>query len=721
MILKTLLTTLIFSCFFIGNSVNSQNFNTQQKFWLYKIVYKTPSLKRNWSDFITYQGAFPTREVKIVKGGILNIQHLPDWDLIKKQILQNPDLLTIKFDEISKSSPGLIADASVKLTLWELYSILADGLSEEIPFSSHETAVYFKNKMVTTLPSVMKKGTDVKEKYLPVLYDILNPSLPVYQKSASLSKVKKVSIQSHKKVLDKWHQLVRKYVEDQSDKYFNILAQRSIYFKGQLLAAGEGSGSSGLLREFENKDGGGINTGTGKGIGLFTYDMLIKKEKLVPQFETTTNTGALKNEPTLIHLSLWGIDSNKKPLIVIENKDNSYLLFADYTSNEICPDPNASMGISYMDRIEEFEYEKIEKPLIELNKNNGLLAIFDRENRTKDQIAAKIKSLELEIDSINKLEEINETAISTRKSKIDINLKNLTNKESKLSDLQRKISGVYQNTDRSEKKLDKMKSALGKNVQPWTKQDSIYTFADGTQFNYHTQDLIIYTDSFSEPIKISLLAASFSLESERKDEVQLYINSTGGVKGKRLNEGIADINKSDTLLTKTFYFETDVFELHTSFTSQEKAIISGLTNADNKPSKTLTLNLLANGVDTVIHSNIQKDKQSYQTKNRLENYKRARRVDIEIIETSNAYQVNITGFADAGNTRLSKLPKTTRLQFANQAHRIQSLNPYLSSLRVLSAASELENILNLDLSGYQIFIYPLNKKLSVKELKEILK
>ena len=75
---------------------------------------------------------------------------------------------------------------------------------------------------------------------------------------------------------------------------------------------GEGSGSSGLLHEYEEVEDDETGTGTGKGIGLFTYKMLVKNNQL--ELSTTETTiPLLHDQATLLHLSLWGMDGLKSP------------------------------------------------------------------------------------------------------------------------------------------------------------------------------------------------------------------------------------------------------------------------------------------------------------------------------------------------------------------------------------------------------------------------
>ncbi|TLX72259.1 hypothetical protein E9993_18260 [Labilibacter sediminis] len=697
-----------------------QDFNAQQKAWLYKIVMKTPPLKRNWEEFFVYQGKLPANVDRYAVNGRIVTKVREKWDLIEDSIIVNPDILLIDYAGIRKTSPGLIADASVKLALWELYVILKEGYDQSPPFSINKTARYFHDELFKVLPSDLKKDGKVHKKYASSFYMLLNPSLPLNKKAGILSDIKKLPVSRQKAILEKWHHLVLEYVEKQSAIYFKNIVQDDTYFKGNLVAVGEGSGSSGLLSEYEKGGSEWIETGTGKGIGLFTYEMATKRGELTPRFESDVYINTLVAEPTLLHLSLWGMDSNKKPLILIKKDGKSYMLFADILSKEISPDPNKTKGISYLDRLVEFELKKITIPGEELNKSNGLLSIYQKEQSKKEVILGQIETLELEIDSLNKLESFNPQAKESRKEKIIVHLSNLTNKENRIKKLEKKISDEYRKIDQARSKLNEMQAVLGDDIQTWTKRDSVYTFSDGTIFNAFTQDLIFAEDSILKKVEVKLIAASFTLYIDQKDEVQMYVNTTGGVNRFSAKEDVA-VNKvgiPDTIFNQSFYFEPDEFDCGCALGSEYYDLFKKIGTAVANKEKEIKLVLKANGVESSESSVTKVNSSAYlnELSNKTE-YKNARRVDIEVVEESENYIFVINGYADAVNSRLSKLSHNNRSKYQKYYSQEQSLNIILSALRVSFALSELMRVAGLDLSEGVIQLIPLNQNISLSELR----
>lgn len=702
----------------IQTGVSSQQFKPQQKAWLYRIVSKTPCLKRNWDNYFTYKGGITeSTQVSYVKNGRTLSYHISLWDSIEQDIISHPHLLEVNWEKVSKSSPGLIADAAVKLAMWELYSNVKQGYVDVPAFGVNKTAKHIHQEMVKSLPKAMRGNGVVKEKYLPVFYKLINPSLNIGRKQKAFLDIKKVSLSEQERVFAKWHKLVNGYVNEKSEFYFSQLLGKQVYFSGHLLAAGDGSGSSGLLYEWESgEEGAEINTGTGKGIGLFTYEMRLRKEQLVPLYKTKTKIKTLKNEPTLLHFTLWGMDWDKKPLVVVKKGDKSYLL---YGSVEFSPDHQWKKGVSYVDRMADFKNRKIDFVVSELNKDGGLLAVYERERVLRDKIQVLIDVCNLEIDSLKEIENPSETAIKQRLYRNETNLSNLSDKERRLSDVQKKISVEYKKIDRAQKELGKMRDELGEFVQKWEKVDSLYLFEDGSQFNMLTQDLILFNDSNNtESIQIKLLPATYSIYSDTKDEVQLYVNATGGVNEYlKANEKTKEsIVKFDTLVNKSCYFNPDEFSLSSFFTVEELKMITGLNKLLHSKNKLLKLNLVAHGVDSVNHPYISKDRENYILKKDNVNYTKARRVDIKIIETEKHILVYIAGFADAGRTRLSKLPEAIKHSVVELNNKKQSLNPALSALRVQAVVKQIEKLLDVHFSKEGIYVSPLQRTITLDTL-----
>jgi len=718
MVKKSLLFIVVFCITILGHA---QELNPNQKAWLYKIVSKTPSLNRNWDEFFVYHAPKPNSFISYyTEDGHLTTKKIDIWPLIEDTIIKNPDILSIDLASVKNSSPGLIADASVRLTLWELYSNLKAGFEEDIPFTINPTANYFYKEMVKAFPENCKKNGEIRIKYRQVLFDILNPSHQLRTKIKSVDQLKKVSIQQKKNILDRWNRVVTTFVAKRTNEYFKYFAGEDIYYKGQLLAVGDGSGTSGLLNEFEPAGELDIETGTGRGIGLFTYKIKSRNSKLFPEEEGQYTFRELEEESILFHLALWGIDGRNKPLIRITKGGKSYILF-NALNGDLCPDKNFAIGMSYYDQIESFRQKEIIEREDDLQKDGGLLQIYNKEVAIRDEIKRKLDELGLEIDSLQKNDEVSELAIQNRKNKIDVNLSNLSDKEKRLVDLQRKISTEYSRINEGQKRLTKMKDDLGVNIQDWQEKDSVYYFTDGTEFNMRTQDLIFFKDSIQEDIEVKLIAASFSLKGERKDEVQLYVNTTGGVDDYKKRMAKSEKFQNDTVVRKTIYFASNSFKCTSILTpTEEMALSQIIIRLDSVPTKVF-FELTALGIDTVHHQNIEKDKKEYQSKKQEDKFRLSRRVDLLIVNMGDSVLIKVDGFTDAGNTNLNELTTGGQLNEMQWKTTKQTLNPLLSALRVNAIVQYIANSQNLSLNGAEVFVKPLERSFNIEKIDEIVK
>ncbi len=708
---------LVGICYWISSfTLFAQDITPQQKAWLYKIVKKTPCLNRNWISYFDYTGGI--HEEKIVNevgDTILHTYQVTLWDSVEQNIIRDPELLKIDWPAIRNSSPGLISNAAVKLSLWELYNQIRNGYEESPHFSSKNYSQIIYSEIIQSLPPRMKKGNQVKKKYLPVVFAIINPSLNIDRKIKSFETVGNVTLQEKRKVFDRWHQLISSHIEKTSQLYFNQLLGNKTYFKGALLAVGDGSGSSGLLDEKEGtEEGKEINTGTGKGIGLFTYKMKVRKDNLVPEYLSEIKLNALQNEPSLVHLTLWGMDWSKPPVVVIENGKKSYVLFG---TPEFSPNPDRVPGISYFDRMEDYRERKIKQVINELNKDGGLLSIYRKEEAIRNQIQFQIDSINFEVDSLRELGAISDAAIENRRFKNEVNLSNLTDKEKRLASLQRKISAEYNRIERAEKELDNMKAALGEEPQQWKKEDGLYLFEDGSIFNFKTQDLILSEDSLaSSQLHVKLLAATYSAYSDAKDEVQLYVNVTGGVDHYlgTLNQFYKKATFSDTLISRAFFYKPNAYTQSNILSDKEVHTLNELAKNITDKKLKVVFNLFAMGVDilnTPLPSKI-----NYTNKQNEANFKTARRSELSIIQKDDTLFIQVNAYADAGNTSLSNIHRKQNLQQLKTKY--QSLNPALSALRVLGILAELEKYLPIDINDEIIEVVPNQYKIKVGEVKK---
>ena len=654
----------------------------KQQAWLYRIVQKTPVLERNWGHFFRFdEGAF----IKVVYG-----QYKTDHDAITQHQIEFPESLQINYDSIALTSPGLISEAAIKLTLWELNEALKNCIyrPEQCPDSIYQ---YFSQPLQKVIPHKLNS-----KRSAAVLACVMHPSLPISIKIEQLSKRYKLDVSVQKKLLNKWRQLVTEYALTNSQKYFKLFSSGQSFDGITFLAAGEGSGTAGLLYETELNPEDSTKNWYGKGIGLFTYEVKTSKGQLRPLSQSTEQVELPAGKPSSLHVSLWGLNSSFKPMIIITNGSKSYHLFADFTSRELSADPTMGSGISHMDRIDQYQSKKIEPLLKDLQKEGSLGAILQKEYGVKAEIESNLSRLEAEIDTLQKEENPSQPAIDYRKKLIDTNLTNLTKKEHRITDLERKLSHEYSKIASAEKKLAEMQNLLGPKPQVWKKVDHQYFFEDGVIFDTQTQDLIFPVSETAVSLDIRLLSAGYTLEGQQKDEVQLYVSLTNAPANQ-------EIIKAEALhLQHTFFFYPDEYN---SFTPLPDSLITILKNAISNKKKQLFIQVtIAPLPDSLIHPTITAIR-SYPDRDRefkqpISSTGQNRKVVMDIHQHGDTLFITASGSTDVVPTRLSTVDPDIREQLGI-THSSTKNNVYLSALRAMGMIQNLFSSIEIEnLNGW---------------------
>ncbi|MBS2212010.1 hypothetical protein KEM09_11375 [Carboxylicivirga mesophila] len=509
---------------------------TQQEAWLYRIVQKTPALSNSWKEHFT----FNTEPFQRVQQGELK----SDFDAIFNYQQQFPESLQINYQAIKTSSHGLITEAAIKLTLWELNEELKACIYHP-DNRNHALWVQFSKPLIALLPKIKSKKQE------EAIKTVMHPSLPIFKKIETLEALK-LDAMEQKEVLNRWSQMVADYCQVRSQYFFSILSDGAHMVNTAFLAAGEGSGTAGLLYEEEINPNDSSQLWYGKGIGLFTYQLRTyqKSVRLKEHLSTTMQLPA--GQRVALHTSLWGLNSSFKPMLIITDDTISYHLFANFDTKTLSPDAHLGEGISHFDRIEQYRHKHIIEPLKELQADNSLTTIFNKELASKAAVEDEIHQLEAEIDTLLKYEPDNTNAISYRKRLIDSKLHILSDKEQRIRTLNEKLSKENRDIIQAEEQLKEMVELCGPNPQTWQKQGENYVFPTGVKFDFQTQDLIFPSHPSKRTLQIRLLSASYSLRGKQKDEVQAYVSLTNAAEPPQ-----PLLSELDT--TFSYYFHPDEY------------------------------------------------------------------------------------------------------------------------------------------------------------------
>jgi len=514
----------------------------QSKAYLYHTVRKSPILEQNIGRYIVFQG-----EEVILPSGEIN------YDSTEQEIINQPNLLAIYSQEISRSPKGLLAELANKMAIWELNNLLQSNRNNSLIKDGNATDYeLFEELLLTELPAQAKREKKDEIILNKRIEKLTNPTLTFKDKVAILDGFGSWTEEEKKQVVLAYNNAVNKWVAKRTHQIFTQLGGKADYFKNILTAAGDGSTTSGLFEEREKDERGRWNKGLPKAVGLFPYAPYIgikpnsKKKKsevlsmgyTIHEFEVARN-----GRETNIHLDVWGYNSEKQTTVVIKRGRKYYPLFGSSTTRFLSPDSAFGGGTTYYSLI-----AKVEQDIADLEeKVSGRRGI---DSQIKD-LEDKRDDKKLEIDKTEKeLNDIRYSTIITNNEKYKTNSQRKKRKKRQekvvqayntLKSIEKKIRQLKLDKEQIlyrkgllEKKTGEMYSLVGKSWVPYKENDGYFLFEDSTTFNILTQEFVFPSSDEDETegietFDVRLLAMPISHLSRSYDEVMLHINITDAI------------------------------------------------------------------------------------------------------------------------------------------------------------------------------------------------
>jgi hypothetical protein len=527
---------LVFTSFGQGD----ENLTSEEKAYLYHIVRKSPILENNIGRYLEYTGPmihFSNKEI--------------NYDSIETMIINQPELLFIRKSEIAKSPIGLLAEAANKMALWELNKVLMAkrlGEKELEPYLSKFAR--FEKIVIPLLPPAACKTMDNAYTYHPKIDNLLNPNLSFDDKTDMIAAFHFLNLEEQKQTLEALNSAVNAYVEQRTREIFHALGGRASYFKNVLLAAGDGSSTSGLLEEREKDEKGRWNKGLPKAVGFFTYQMKIepgdkkKKEHIEPiRFPGVDFKTIGSNYATNIHVDVWGYNAKKQTTVVIEKNGLTYHLFGSAETRFLSPDSTFSEGQTFQAVMNDLKRNKIDKlyemiygkkgfdywidyytkkrtdKLLEISKNEKMLSDMRMSTITTSSKAKKKKGSDPLVQT--------NSGRKARKERQEL----LVRQHNELAAIEKKIEELKKDKLQAidlmaiyNLRLDLFKQKMGTNWATWTEKNGLYTFQDSSTFDMMTQEFKFKATELSEDFEIRLLAIPYGELSDQADEVMLHMH-----------------------------------------------------------------------------------------------------------------------------------------------------------------------------------------------------
>lgn len=561
----------------IFNAQINDGLTTIERAYLFHIVKKSPILDNSIGRYFDYKGP----DIRLQNKEI-------NYDSTELLIINQPDLLIIRREEIAKSPKGIIAEAANKMAIWELNKLLLAKRGSEKELEPYQVKYdRFEAYLIEKLPPNAFKEKDGVLKPHPKIINLLNPGLSLNDKVAFLETMRFLDPNDCLLTLEATNYAVNRYVEERSFEIFKSLGGEATIFKNVLVAAGDGSSTSGLLDEREKDEKGRWNKGLPKAVGLFPYqlklsDPIPKKEQKVESllFATTDFETVGNNRITNIHFDVWGYNSKKQTTVVIEKNGLSYHLFGAGDTRFLSPDSSFSEGTTFYSIIDDLEKNKIAKLNEMIYGKKGFDYWIEYNKKKKDETELKIEINE------QKYSDLTMTPIETRKKaprsvkkakkkarknpggpvdyqpktnagkkdkrKSQNTIVNLYNQfegyKKKIAELEKQKQEAIDLMATYQRRLDYYKQLMGYNWAKFTEEDGLYTFQDSSTFDIYTQEFQFPASQKKEDFEIRLVAIPGSSLSNLADEVMLHIHLADAEPNfnARLQVELQDVFQSDS-------------------------------------------------------------------------------------------------------------------------------------------------------------------------------
>ncbi len=579
----------------------NEGLNPEERAYLYHIVKKSPILNNNFGRYFDYTGPeikFPNKKI--------------NFDSIELLIINKPELLIIRKEEIAKSPKGLIAEAANKMAIWELNKVLLAKRKNPNNLEHYQNEYQnFETLLLEKLPyNALKQKGDKKLPH-PRLQNIMDPGMSLDDKKMQLESMRFLSIEEQFATLNAINRAVNIYVEKRAFEIFRALGGKATQFSNILVAAGDGSNTTGLLEEREKDEKGRWNKGLPKAVGLFPYQLII--EKTEEKRKTTAEIEPMRysennfktagnNRYTNLHFDVWGYNSEKQTTVVIEKNGLNYHLFGSKDTRFLSPDSSFADGKTFQAIINDLEFNKIAKLHEMIYGRKGFDHWIAYNEKKKDATELKIEKREKEYSDLGyspittsskpsrKVKKSKRRAMkagtgadsfngtpttdSGRKSR-----KKLQNTIVGLYDLfemyKRKIAELKKQKQEAvdlmaqyQRKLDRYKQIMGTRWATFEEKDGMYIFEDSTTFDILTQEFQFKPSKEVEDFEVRLIAIPESSLSKNADEVMLHINVLDAEPNynARINLALNDVFESDKWeLKKPLFNQKDSVALSVFF------------------------------------------------------------------------------------------------------------------------------------------------------------
>ena len=677
--------------------------------YLFHIVRKSPILENNIGYAFEYMGPKVFLADKTI-----------NYDSTESILINSPELLVIRKEEIAKAPKGLIAEAANKTAIWILNKTL-QGIQLKINVTENDVFKDYIDFFNQALPKSITRSKFYSNLFNPSLSPIFNSNLSLYDRNMLFVTLGVNSIEDRKILFEAQHQAINKTIEKKAIEIFNYLGGLSEEFENYLIAAGDGSYTTGLLQERERDDEGNWNKGLPKAVGLFPYDLKIKNNELIPERICNRVMTLVGNgKQTNLHFDVWGYNTNRQTTVVIEKNGYTYHLFGSEKTRFLSPDSSFSKGVTFQKIINDLNgntFNQLEKTIKGKNGFNDQLNQLDRQlNETLLLIHEKEASYsELTKSNFKTKKRPSRAARKLKKENKDIGPTNITpttkSKRKARSKKQADLIELYQiyealEVDRKNlieermpyleeyemKKgvLDNYKRQMGLKWMKHKEVDGLYIFEDSSTFDIRTQEFLFPPSMDTSSFEVRLISIPDDLVGETSDEVMLHISK---IDVEPFYDADFRITLNDVFASDDFAFNGKIFQ------NTDSTKLKRFFKQFEKQNPQISFEIKGNGIGKWDGKKVIKDFEAIEegsypgntTEERLNSrstneYKRLRKTEL-FLKADRNIAIKIESFTDPVVSNL--VLKNSKFQDLVEKKKL-SKNDILSAYRSIAVLNELK-------------------------------
>ena len=166
------------------------------------------------------------------------------------------------------------------MAIWELNHVLLAKKTSPNKLEQYENEyANFERLLMEKLPPNALRTKDEELQPNPKILLLLNPSLTFDDKVAMAESFRFLDQNDQLVTLHAINYAINSYVEERTRQIYQHLGGQVDEFRNILVAAGDGSSTTGILEEREKDEKGRWNKGLPKAVGLFPYQSsIVSKE-----------------------------------------------------------------------------------------------------------------------------------------------------------------------------------------------------------------------------------------------------------------------------------------------------------------------------------------------------------------------------------------------------------------------------------------------------------